>query len=30
MTDNCFESDWIKHVESIMEGELWELVETGR
>ena len=30
MTKNFFEDDHTKHVKRIMEGELWEIVETGR
>ena len=29
MTNNCSEDDYVKHMKSIMEGKLWELVETG-
>ena len=30
MTNNCSESDYVKHIKRIMEGELWYLMETGR
>ena len=28
--ENCSEADCVKHRKRITEGELWELVETGR
>ena len=27
---NCSEADFVKHMKRITEGELWDLVETGR
>ena len=30
MTNNCSEADHAKHAKRITEGELWEIVETGR
>ena len=30
MTNNCSEADHTKHAKIIREGELWELVDTGR
>ena len=30
MTENTSEADFARHMKSIAEGELWELVDTGR
>ena len=30
ITKNSLETDLMKHAKSIREGELWEIVETGR
>ena len=30
MTNNCSEPDYVKHMKRITEGELWDIVETGR
>ena len=30
MTKNCSEADYVKHMNRTTEGELWDLVETGR
>ena len=30
MTNNCYETDHAKNARIITEGELWQLVETGR
>ena len=30
MTKNTSEADFVKHMKRITEGELWDLVETGR
>ena len=29
-TENCPEADYVKRMKRIMEGELWEIMETGR
>ena len=30
MTNNTSEADFVRHKKRITEGELWELVDTGR
>ena len=30
VTKNLYETDYVKHTKRITEGEIWELVETGR
>ena len=30
MTKNTSEADYVNHTKSITEGELWELLETGK
>ena len=30
MTKNTSEADFVRHMERITEGELWELMDTGR
>ena len=30
VSKNCSEADYVKHTKRISEGELWELMETGR
>ena len=30
MTENTLEADFARHMRRITEGELWELVDTGR
>ena len=30
MTNNCSKADYFKHTNRITEGELWDIMETGR